>query len=236
MTRTLLPLAIIIALVMPGCAWFQDKETKPALELATEGMAAYQKGRYQTAIENFETLRDWYPFSKYAMLAQLKIADAHYQLEEYDDAVSAYEEFETLHPQNEAIPYVLYQIGRCYFDQLDTVDRDQNPARKAIDAFKRLIAQYPDDSYSVQAQGHIAVCVKSLAAHDLYVGRFYFKARHYPAALKRFEAVIRDYPDVGVQDEALRYIALCRYAIKKDLESKHREKAAESATTDGVIQ
>ena len=96
-------------------------------------MYYYERGDYSRAIEKFEKLKDWFPFSRYAILAELKIGDANYNLERYQEAIFAYEEFEKLHPRNEAIPYVIYQIGRCYFDQIETIDRDQNSARKALE-------------------------------------------------------------------------------------------------------
>ncbi len=159
--------------------------------------------------ESFEKLRDWYPFSKYAKLAELKIADAHYHLGEYDEAIMAYEEFEELHPKNEAIPYVIYQIGLCHYEQLDTVDRDQTSAKLAIATFNRLFKAYPDDPYNNKAQELYRLSLKSLAEHDLYVGLFYYKTKHYEAALQRFQAVVQHYPDVGAHQTALKYIAAC---------------------------
>lgn len=212
-------LAMAAALVLlSGCSLFKSaKEEKPAYVLAETGMKAYQDGRYRKAIENFEQLRDWYPFSKYAILAELKIADAYYALEEYEDATVAYEEFENLHPRNEAIPYVLYRIGRCHFDRIDTVDRDQSHTRRALETFQRLIDRYPNDPHAIKAREHERDCYKSLAGHDLYVGRYYFKTRHYKAALGRFMSVVTDYPDVGIQYEALKYIAVCQWAIQREL-------------------
>ena len=200
---------------LSGCAWFSSKDTRPAHELARDGMEDYKHGRYTTAIETFERLKDWYPFSKYAILAELKIGDAYYKKEEYEDAVFAYEEFNNLHPRNEAVPYVMYQIGRCYFDQVDTVDRDQSSTRKALESFKKLVERYPENRYSKRARPHIDTCIKSLAGHDLYVGRFYFKNRYYKAALSRFMSVITDYPDVGLQQKALQYISLCEAEIAR---------------------
>lgn len=202
--------ALLALWILSGCAWFRQQNVeKPAHELAQDGMKDYEDGDFSGAIKNFEQLKDWYPFSKYAILAELKIADAHYQLMHYAEAIQAYEEFEQLHPRNEAIPYVIYQTGRCYYDQIDAIDRDQTPAQKALEVFRRLVRQFPDDAYAAQSKTHIEKCLQSLAAHEFYVGQFYFHSKHYPAALKRFMAVISDYPDVGLHYRALKYIAQC---------------------------
>ena len=215
-------ISILTVFLFCGCAWFQSKEEKSVQELASDGVEAYRKGQYKRAIESFQRLRDWYPFSKYAILAELKIADAHYQLKEYEDAVYAYENFENLHPKNEAVPYVIYQIGRCYFDQIDSVDRDQTAAGKALDAFLRLQKQFPDDPYSKKADDLIRSCFKSLAGHELYVGRFYYRAKRYRSALQRFMRIISEFPDVGLHQEALRYVALCETALKNEPEETKR--------------
>jgi outer membrane protein assembly factor BamD len=207
---------IIIIIGFSGCSLFKSKDLKSARELALDGMDEFNSSNFKSAIESFEKLKDWYPFSKYAILAELKIADAHYHLQEYEEAVFAYEEFENLHPRNEAIPYVIYQIGLSYYEQIDTVDRDQATALKAIEIFKRLNKQFPDNEYRGLALQHINKCIKNLAGHEIYVGLFYYKNKHYKAALNRFKAVLSRYPDVGFHKEALSNIALCEEALKKE--------------------
>lgn len=208
-------LGVVSILLLSGCSYFQSKDERTAPELASEGMDAYRNGNFKKSIESFEDLKNWYPFSKYAILAELKKADAHYQLKEYEEAIFGYEEFETLHPRNEAVPYVVYQIGRSYFDQIDTPDRDQKTARKAIEVFSRLVRQFPADAYSTKARAHIKRCQKSIAQHELYVGMFYLSGGHYPAAISRFRLILNQYPDVGVHQAAIRFIAKSEALMKK---------------------
>ncbi len=186
-----------------------DKPEKPAQELIRDGMDAYNDNEYKKALDSFMQLKDWYPFSKYAILAELKIADSHYHLREYPEAVAAYEEFERMHPRNEAVPYVIYQIGLCYYEQIDTVDRDQTAAQKALDTFQRLIRQYPADSYSQLAANHLVRCLRNLSGHEFLVGYYYYKHEYYKAARVRFLNLINKYPDMGYHHQAMQYIAEC---------------------------
>jgi outer membrane protein assembly factor BamD len=225
---------MITLVASSGCSTIKDQYKKifgsdegaSAQELAWDGMDAYENGNYSKAIEKFQKIKDYYPFSKYAILAELKIADSHYKKEEYEDAIFAYENFEQLHPRNEAIPYVIYQIGRCYYDQIDSPDRDQTSARKALETFQRLIEQYPKDQYAVRAREHIDRCEKSLAGNAYIIGEFYYRTKHYKAALHRFESIISDYPDVGYHKLALDSIAKCEVAIAEE-ESEETEVAEE---------
>jgi outer membrane protein assembly factor BamD len=209
---------LFIGTQVSGCSWFKKtEERETARELAEMGMEDYKDGDYEDAIESFQNLRDWYPFSQYAILAELKLGDAHYNRKEYEEAIVAYESFEKLHPKNEATPYVVYQIGRCYFDRIQTIDRDQTMAREALKAFERLVRAYPTSPHARKAEEHIIVCNKNLAEHDFYVGMFYYKQKHYRAALERFKSVVTNYPDLGVHHKALKYIALSQEKLNAAL-------------------
>ena len=215
---TMLPTALMAAVVMvSGCSLFrsQEPDVDPVEVLLQEGTEAYEDGKYRDALEAFEQLKDWYPFSKHVVFAELKIGDSYYHLKQYEDAIVAYEEFAELHPGNKERPYVIYQIGRCHFDQLATIDRDQTPTREALKTFQQLRQQYPDSIYSERAEDHINRCLKNLAGNEFYIAKFYFKGKHYNAALKRFQTVVTDYPDVGLHREAMKYIARCEARLAK---------------------
>jgi outer membrane protein assembly factor BamD len=222
--RKIFTICLVVLLVATGCSTLKDQydkyfgtdEAATASDLAWDGMDAYENGRYDRALEKFQKLKDYYPFSKYAILAELKIADTHYKRMEYEEAIFAYENFEQLHPRNEAIPYVIYQIGRCYYEQIDTPDRDQTSAQKALEAFERLAKQFPRDQYSIRAAEHVKTAQKSLAGHAYIVGVFYYRTKHYKAALHRFMSIISDYPDVGYHQKALEYVAKCEASIAKE--------------------
>jgi len=219
--KRIIALILILLFVLSGCAWFKSKEEKTALELASDGMSQFNNEDYQDSIESFEKLRDWYPFSKYVILAELKIADAYYHIKNYEEAVAAYESFESLHPRNEAIPYVIFQIGLCYFERMDTVDRDQTNAKNALDTFNRLKKQFPEDVYAHRAEWHIKKCIKSIAGHEFYVGLFYYKSKHYKAAQSRFKSILTNYPDVGVHQQALQYFNSCEKLLTLTKDQKN---------------
>lgn len=207
---------LVAAVVVCGCSAFGPKEEKTADQLAEEGRQEFSEGDYNSAIEAYEKLRDWYPFSNFAKEAELKVADAHYRLEEYEQAITAYQQFERLHPNDEKIAYVIYQIGRCYFDRMRGIDRDQTYTEKALQEFKRLQNRYPESSYAEKANKHIQQCLKTLAGHEFYVGEFYFKQKHYKAALNRFLNVVNNYPSAFtlLHHRANQYIDRCRSQLE----------------------
>lgn len=200
----------MVAFLFSGCSLWGNKKEKTAEELANDGIKAFEDRSYREAMTEFTNLKNWYPFSKYAILADLKIADSHYHLKEYEEAIVAYGDFENLHPRNEAVPEVIFKTGLCYFDRMDTIDRDQTNTLKAINTFERLIRQYPDHELTEKSREHIRKCQEMLASHEFYVGKFYFKSRHYKAAMSRFETVTASYPNASVYQEALHYLEKCK--------------------------
>ena len=76
----------------------------------------------------------------------------------------------------------------------------------ALKAFERLMARFPESRFASQAEKMIRECKKTLGEQEFYVGEFYLTNGKYQAALRRFEKVIRDYANVGLDYKANRYI------------------------------
>jgi len=187
-----------------------------AEQLALEGMEKMQQKDYDDALKAFRKLKEQYPYSKYAILAELKLGDAHFHKREYAEAAMAYEEFARLHPRNEVIPYVLYQIGMSHFLSFSTIDRDQGETQRAMEAFQRVIQAFPETQYAKKARLQLFECQKRLVAHEFYVGQFYFRQKRYRSAKDRLERISQAYPDavreLGYQD-----------AVQEMLEASHVE-------------
>ena len=61
-----------IGLLLSGCSLFKDSHEmeQNAEELVSQGSSAFVSGNYKTAVKAYTDLKDWYPFSKYAILAK----------------------------------------------------------------------------------------------------------------------------------------------------------------------
>lgn len=166
-----------------------------AEQLAVEGMEKMREKDYDDALKAFQKLKEQYPYSKYAILAELKLGDVYFQKEEYAEAALAYEEFARLHPRNEVIPYVIYQVGMSHFLTFTSIDRDPSETRQAMEAFQRVIQAFPDSQYAKKSREQMFECQKRLVAHEFYVGEFYYKQGRYRSAKERLERISLAYPD-----------------------------------------
>lgn len=211
-------LLISFFICLGGCKGIKPIEEKSAAELVAEGQEKYDDRDYNGAISYFQRVRDWYPFSEHVTAVELKIADSWYQLRQYEQAAAQYQEFANLHPRNPSTPYALYQVGRCYYDQIATIDRDQTATEKALEYFSRFVNRYPDNEYTAPARAHVKECQKSLASNELLAAKFYFDRKNYKAALKRFRIILDDYPDVGTQHIVLQYLAACEAHVNETVQ------------------
>ena len=200
-----------------GCGWFssstKDEPEQSADALIQEGLDAYQLKKYERATEAFQKIKDRFPYSQYAVLAELKLADSYYLNKDYELAATSYKEFEKMHPTNEVVAYVVFMQGMSYFKQMPTIDRDQSKALLAVQEFDRFSKGHPQSEYVTQAKINREEAQKNVVAHEFYIGEFYLKKKDYRAALGRFEGIIKQYPQTPHPPKLQSYLQTCREKV-----------------------
>ena len=175
--------------------------------LAMEGMTDFNRGKYSAALKRFVEIKDRFPFSDVALLAELKAADSNYYMDKFTEAKTLYEEFEANHPTNEAVPYVLFQVGMCYYSQIGTTDRDPGNAQNAVQAFDRLNRSFPKSPYFVEASARALAARDFLAQHEFSVATFYVRIDEDTQAQGRLEYLLASYPEASVKPQATELLA-----------------------------
>lgn len=159
-----------------------------------------QDERFEEAIQKFREVQNKHPYSRFAVLAKLKVADINYNRENFIEAQSAYQLFKDLHPKHERIDYVTFRLGMSYFNQLpSTIDRDLSQAHKAILYFDEVMNSYPSSEHVKEAGEKKIEALKKLAEKEQYIADFYFKREMYDSALRRYEKLLKEYPSLGFE-------------------------------------
>jgi outer membrane protein assembly factor BamD len=210
-TRALLCTA---ALVFAACAGGKDSIdiTKPVTGAeATNAERAYKRGinekndkNYIEATRYLEWVRSNFPYSQYASLAELALADMAYEREDFAGAATAYQDFVKSHPSHPRADYAAYRVGVAYYQDKPSdfwllppsIEKDQTPIRSALDALQRFVISYPKSEYVPKARDVINVCRERLAAHDRYVADFYWKRHAWKGAAGRFLSLADAYGDL----------------------------------------
>jgi len=208
-------LLILIALG-GGCASRKEPSEPTAEQNYLMGMEKFDKKNYQDGIPYFQKILENYPFSFYAIQAELKIAESYFLDKKYVEALVHLQGFQELHPTNENIPFVLWMKAVCYSEQFRTIDRDVS----AMDSSKRelveLTTRFPDSPYAQEANEMLVKVNGRLAEHDFYVAHFYYRDADYYAALNRFHRIMDKYPIEGVADRTLYCIGKCYFFLVED--------------------
>ena len=180
-----------------ACSSVQVDENDPAsLYLEAEEEASNE--HYQIALEKLRAIKNKFPYSKYAVDSQLKIADIYFLQESYAEAAGSYETFRDLHPKHEKAAYSSFRIAKSYFlDTPTNVSRDLTSAQRALDAYAEFLHRFPQDPNVPEAREDVKKLRELLAEKELYIGDFYFKRDYYESAKPRYEKVIELYSDTN---------------------------------------
>jgi outer membrane protein assembly factor BamD len=194
------------------------------------GMSLLKDERFPEAQKFFENVRKKYPFSKYAALSDLRLADLKFEQKLWAEAIAGYEEFVRLHPTHEDVDYAEFRVGVAHLEDAPgdfvffphAFEKDQRQVVRAQAALKSFLEKYPASKYAPDARKLLDIANGRLADHDWYVAEFYFKRQKWAGAAGRYEALVEQYPGSKHEPEAL--LKLAESFARMD--EKHRARTA----------
>jgi outer membrane protein assembly factor BamD len=186
----------------PKMALGYTEDAKRAYDAA---MASYNAHDWLEAQTRLREVKRKYSYSKYARLAELRIADADFEQEKYSDAIREYKDFIHAHRSDaDDVAYARARIAESTFSQIPETalvgapeERDQ---ASVVDAYKELssfLSDYPDSKQSAHVRELLVQVVARLVRHELYVASFYLAKDNYDAAVARIQYALHAYASGG---------------------------------------
>ncbi|MDH5490880.1 MAG: tetratricopeptide repeat protein, partial [Myxococcales bacterium] len=180
-----------------------------------EALLDFRDGSCVEAEPVFSRIRREFPYSRYAALAELRLADCKFQAGAYAEAIQAYRQFVRFRPSHDQISYARFRIAAAYFEQIPSDwllappshERDQAPARDALRQLRRFVLDYPQDARIGEANQMVMRTLRLLARHELYVARFYMGRGAYRGTIGRLRTLLLSYEGSGLEPEALLLLA-----------------------------
>jgi len=197
---------------------------KKDVDYFREAMEQFNFKNYFDSIPAFETVREKFPMSPYAVLSELRLGDSHYGKDEYVEASHYFENFRRLHPSNKHVPYSLFMAGMCAYKQILAPENDQSFSKEALEHFQLLVDIFPTSPYTGKALCKISEAKQRIAENEFFVGSFYLKKENYKGAIDRFRKILKEYPNAIKKDKLLYYIA------DATIQSGNREKGVRILT------
>jgi len=209
--------AIVVPLSVAGCG---ATTGSGAVEYSVSAQKNYDKGLksleakdWIAASKYFAFIKSRFPYSKYAVLAELRLADAEFGAEQYLEAIDSYRLFIKFHPTHEMVAngYASFKIGEAYYKQLPgdfwlfppSFEKDQSSTEDAGTELKTFLDRYPDSPYRDKAKEILAQVGRRLADHEWYVARYYWDRGKPMGAVIRLRRLLDRYRGVGYDTEAL---------------------------------
>jgi tol-pal system protein YbgF len=108
------------------------------LDLYDTSMASFKEGKYEDAMQGFETLLKKYPNSDRADNAQFWIGECYMGIKQYEKAILAYQEVIKKYPKGNKVPSAMLRQAIAFLEI-----KDKTSTRLLL---KKIINKYPDSS------------------------------------------------------------------------------------------
>lgn len=220
MARRGFPLACLFVLsalaALPGCG---GQEPRTALSYTADAKRAYDEAMAEFKAHNwieaqslFREVKRKYSYSKYARLAELRIADADFEQEKFAEAIREYRQFVHDHRSDvEETAYARSKIAEAQYRQISesfllpsSAERDQAVILDAFKELKGYVHDYPTGKDTDRIRELLADVTARLMRHELYVARFYLARDNFEAAVLRIQYAMRNFaggPQFATQSE-----------------------------------
>lgn len=212
----------LLALCLVGCllAACGGKGATGSVSYSVSAQANYQKGLKEleekdwiAAAKYFSFVKARFPYSKFAVLAELRLADAEFGAKHYIQAIDSYKLFIKFHPTHQMVAngYAAFRIGESYYKMLPTnfwilppaYEKDQSATYDASRQLQAFIKKFPNTAFVDKAKKMLIRVHKRLAQHEWYVAKFYWDRGKHMATVLRLRRLLRDYHGVGYDGDAL---------------------------------
>lgn len=201
-------IVVVVLAFFCGCQneeYFDDPYfNKSEDEIFTTGLNSFSKKDYVISIEAFEAFEGLYPLSRKVSYAQKFAIESHYLIHDFTMTKAACERFLLEHPRDVDAHYVAYRAFMADYMTAFQYPMNFLPVKRslrecvdlkqlyvdALDFFER----YPDSPYGANIAKKIPLIRKTIALHELEIGRYMLDKKQYYGFLHQFSYVTKNFP------------------------------------------
>ncbi len=214
--RTVCLICLCAMLALNGCGKKGPKTItadQDASQLYQRASKAMNAAQFDIAIQSFQLLEARYPFSPYALQAQIDLAYSYYRFGRPEQATAEADRFIRFNPTHPNVDYAYYIKGLANFERNKTLldkwfprnpaDFDQKKLRDSFSDFSQLINKFPNSRYAPDARQRMIFLRNKMAEHEIRVAEFYMERKAWVAASNRANNILKSFANTPSNKPAL---------------------------------
>jgi len=179
----------------------------------------------EKAIQYMEILLIEAPYSDYAPLALMCVANGHKYLKNQEETIDALDRMINSYPQSAITPEAYLKLAQAHASLVEGPYYDQGSTRDSITYYEDFMILFPGDNTVVTAEKGLTDMKLVLAESKMKIGDFYFHRRdNYKAARVFYNEAITIYPGSSVAETARLRLIEVDAAAAKSAQTQPRKK------------
>lgn len=205
----------LVALFLFGCSTHKQETISDYTTYFDKGKAAYDKKKWDKAIENFSLVVLNSPGGELTDDAQYYLGECNFNKKEYLLAISEYQRLTERYTYSPLVENAYYKIALSYYRLAPKYQLEQENSLKALQNFQDFIDAFPNSKYQKDSEEKIQEIRNRLARKLFESGRLYRKMQIWDSAIIYFDKMLEDYYDSEWVTEAKIEKALCYIKLRK---------------------
>ena len=152
--------------VLTACQQRKPEQTYAdrARYLYAQGVEALEDSNYIDAIKDFTEVKNKFPYSQYAALAELRVGDTYFEQDKFVEAVDSYRIFTRRRPNHAEVPYAMFRIGQSFDQQrpgdffCSTCLRKDRGGTRSGESLSSFLNRFPNDKRAGKAKTRLLDC------------------------------------------------------------------------------
>jgi len=202
-----------------------------SVKYAVTAQENYSKGEQKLEIKAwvgaakyFAFVKARFAYSKFAVLAELRLADAEFGAGHHLQAIDGYKMFIKFHPTHDMVinGYCSYRIGEAYYKMLPgdwwllppAHEKDQSATADAHRQLATFLKKYPKSPYSEKASARLTKINERLAEHEMYVAKFYWERGRHMGTVIRLRKLLKSHKGTRLDAPAMYLLGKAYVKVK----------------------
>tara|TARA_R110002096_G_scaffold408075_1_gene606955 strand:- start:58572 stop:59423 length:852 start_codon:yes stop_codon:yes gene_type:complete len=201
-----------------------------AQENYAKGESKLEKKAWVGAAKYFAFVKARFAYSKFAVLAELRLADAEFGAGHHLQAIDSYKMFIKFHPTHDMVinGYCSYRIGESYYKMLPSDwwllppshEKDQSATADAHRQLATFLKKYPKSPYGEKAASRLTKINERLAEHEMYVAEFYWERGKAMGTVIRLRKLLKSHKGTRLDAPAMYLLGKAYLKVKMNARAK----------------